>query len=187
MSERVGIVAIQGDIEAHAAALERCGAVPVRVLRKEQLDGLRALVLPGGESTTIAKGLARLELVAPLREFARSGRPVLGTCAGAILLCQSSRNHPVPTLGLLDAVALRNGYGRQIDSFALTCDPGGELDGLRCVFIRAPRLEALGPGVETLVTVDGDPVLVREGNVLAATFHPELTDDARVHDLLLAG
>ena len=93
----------------------------------------------------------------------------------------------MPTLGLLDAVALRNGYGRQIDSFALASDPGGELDGLHCVFIRAPRLEALGPGVETLVTVDGDPVLVREGNVLAATFHPELTDDARVHELLLAG
>jgi 5'-phosphate synthase pdxT subunit len=187
MAERVGIVAVQGDIEAHAAALLRCGADPVRVLRKEQLDGLRALVLPGGESTTIAKGLERLELVAPLCDFARSGRPVLGTCAGAILLCRTSRNHPVPTLGLLDAVALRNGYGRQIDSFAVACDPGGAFDALRCVFIRAPRLEALGPAVETLVTVDGDPVLVRQGNVLAATFHPELTDDVRVHALLLGG
>jgi 5'-phosphate synthase pdxT subunit len=185
LRDRVGIVAVQGDIEAHAAALERCGVEPVRVLHKEQLDGLRALVLPGGESTTIAKGLDRLELTLPLREFARSGRSVLGTCAGAILLCRSTRNHPVPTLGLLDAVAFRNDYGTQVDSFAARCDAGGAFEDLRCVFIRAPRLQALGPRVETLVSVDGDPVLVRDANVLAATFHPELSDDVRVHELLL--
>jgi 5'-phosphate synthase pdxT subunit len=185
MRDRVGIVAVQGDIEAHAAALERCGVEAVRVLHKEQLDGLRAIVLPGGESTTIAKGLERLELGPPLREFARSGRPLLGTCAGAILLCRSVRNHPVPTLGLLDATALRNDYGTQLDSFAAPCDPGGLFEDLRCVFIRAPRLDELGPRVETLLTVDGDPVLVRDANVLAATFHPELSDDPRVHELLL--
>ena len=185
MRDRVGIVAVQGDIEAHAAALERCGVEPVRVLRAEQLDGLRGLVLPGGESTTIAKGLDRLALVAPLREFARGDRPLLGTCAGAILLCRSSRNHPVPTLGLLDAVARRNDYGTQVDSFAAPCDPGGAFEGLRCVFIRAPRLADLGPRVETLIRVDGDPVLVRDANVLAATFHPELSDDLRVHELLV--
>ena len=183
--ERVGILAVQGDIEAHAASLERCGAEPVRVLGKEQLDGLCALVLPGGESTTIAKGLERPELVEPVREFARSGRPLMGTCAGAILLCRESRNHPVPTLGLFDAVAFRNDYGTQIDSFAAPADPGGHFEGLRCVFIRAPRLQQLGQHVETLVSVDGDPVLVRDANVLVATFHPELTDDIRVHELLL--
>lgn len=186
MSERVGVLAIQGDIEAHEAAIRRCGAEPVRVLRKEDLDGLRAFVLPGGESTTIAKGIVRLELVEPLRDFARSGRPLLGTCAGAILLSREARNHPVPTLGLLDAVALRNDYGTQVDSFAAPVDPGGVLSDMRCVFIRAPRFEELGSAVEVIATVDGDPVLVRDGNVFAATFHPELTDDDRVHGLLLA-
>jgi 5'-phosphate synthase pdxT subunit len=182
---RVGILAIQGDIEAHAASLARIGAEPVRLLHKEQLDGLSALVLPGGESTTIAKGLARLELIEPLRSFAASGRPVLGTCAGAILLARTVRNHPVATLGLLGATAERNAYGTQVDSFAATADPGGALQGLRCVFIRAPRLFELAADVEVLATLDGDPVLVRQRNVLAATFHPELTDDTRVHELLL--
>ena len=105
MRKRVGILAIQGDIEAHAVSLERCGAESIRVLHGHQLESLDALVLPGGESTTIAKGLERLSLVEPLRDFARSGRPLLGTCAGAILLCRESLNHPVATLGLLDAVA----------------------------------------------------------------------------------
>ena len=186
MRDRVGIIAIQGDIEAHAAALEECGAEPVRVLHAHQLGDLHALIVPGGESTTIAKGLARLGLAEPLHGFAESGRPLLGTCAGAILLSRASRNHPVPTLGLIDAVALRNAYGTQVDSFAAVCDPGGAFDALRCIFIRAPRLAELGPAVETLVRVDGDPVLLRDGNVLAATFHPELTEDRRVHELLLA-
>lgn len=180
-ARRVGILAIQGDVEAHAAALARCGAEPVRVLHARELDALDALVLPGGESTTISKGVARLALEEPLRAFARSGRPMLGTCAGAILLAREVRNHPVPTLGVLDAIAVRNAYGTQVDSFAAPADAGGALEGLRCVFIRAPRLEALGPAVEVLVRVDGAPVLVRQGNVFAATFHPELTQDARVH------
>ncbi|MCA9513296.1 MAG: pyridoxal 5'-phosphate synthase glutaminase subunit PdxT [Myxococcales bacterium] len=183
--KRVGILAIQGDVEAHTAALARCGAEPVRVLHARELDALDGLVLPGGESTTISKGIARLALAEPLRAFARSGRPVLGTCAGAILLARGVRNHPVPTLGLLDATAVRNAYGTQVDSFAAPADPGGALPGLRCVFIRAPRLEQLGPAVETLVRVDGAPVLVREGGILAAAFPPELTDDARVHALVV--
>jgi 5'-phosphate synthase pdxT subunit len=185
---RVGVLAIQGDVEAHARALARAGAEAVPVLHEKDLDGLDALVLPGGESTTIAKGLARLGLYEPLRAFARSGRPLLGTCAGAILLAQRVENHPVETLGLLDATAVRNAYGTQVDSFAAPADPGGEasLAGLRCVFIRAPRLRDLGPGVRVLLRVGGEPVLVRQGALLAATFHPELTEDARVHALLLA-
>jgi 5'-phosphate synthase pdxT subunit len=184
---RAGILAIQGDVEAHARALERAGAEALPVLREKDLDGLDALVLPGGESTTIAKGLARLGLYEPLRAFARAGRPILGTCAGAILLAKRVRNHPVETLGLLDATALRNAYGTQVDSFAAPADPGGHpaLEGLRCVFIRAPQLEELGPGVEVLARVDGRPALVREGQLLAATFHPELGPDPRVHALLL--
>lgn len=184
---RVGVLAVQGDVDAHARALARAGADAVRVLREKDLGGLAALVLPGGESTTIAKGLARLGLYEPLRAFARAGHPVLGTCAGAILLAQRVENRPVETLGLLDATAARNAYGTQVDSFAAPADADSApaIAGLRCVFIRAPRLRALGPGVEVLARVDGEPVLVRERNVLAATFHPELTDDPRVHALLL--
>lgn len=186
MGRRVGILAIQGDVEAHAAALARLGAEAVRVLREKHLADVDALILPGGESTTISKGIDRLELREPLRAFADSGRPVLGTCAGAILIAARSRHHPVPTLGLIDLVALRNDYGTQVDSFAAPADPSsGAFAGFRCVFIRAPRLSELGPEVEVLARVDGEPVLVRQGNRLACTFHPELTDDPRVHGLLL--
>lgn len=184
---KVGVLAIQGDVEAHARALDRAGAEAVPVLRAKDLDGIAALVLPGGESTTIAKGLERLGLWEPLRELARSGRPLLGTCAGAILLARDVENHPVPTLGLLDVVAVRNAYGTQVDSFAAPADAGGDpaFAGMRCVFIRAPKLRRPGPAVEVLVRVAGEPVLVRQSRVLAATFHPELTDDARVHRALL--
>jgi len=184
---RVGVLAIQGDVERHARALERVGAEPAPVRAVKDLDGLDALVLPGGESTTISKGLERLGLYAPLAEFVRAGHPVLGTCAGAILLAREVEHHPVPTLGLLDVVAVRNAYGTQVDSFAAPVDPGAApgLEDLRCVFIRAPRLRDPGPGVEVLARVDGVPVLVRQGAVLAASFHPELGDDPRVHARLL--
>jgi 5'-phosphate synthase pdxT subunit len=184
---RVGILAIQGDVAAHATALERLGAEAVPVLRERDLAELSALILPGGESTTIAKGLDRLGLYEPIRAFAAAGGAVLGTCAGAILLSREAANHPVQTLGLLDAVAVRNAYGTQVDSFAAQVDEHGAngLAGMRCVFIRAPRLEQLGPGVEVLARVDGAPVLVRQDRIFVCTFHPELTGDSRVHGLLL--
>ncbi len=184
----IGVLAIQGDVERHARALAATGARAVPVLREKDLDGLDALILPGGESTTISKGMDRLGLWEPVRSFAGSGRAVLGTCAGAILLAREVENHPVPTLGLLDAVAVRNAYGTQVDSFAALADPGAApgFEGLRCVFIRAPCLTRLGPDVEVLVRVDGEPVLVRQGALLAATFHPELTDDPRVHAALVS-
>ncbi|MCP5056514.1 MAG: pyridoxal 5'-phosphate synthase glutaminase subunit PdxT [bacterium] len=188
MTPSVGILAIQGDVAAHARALGRAGARAVPVLREKDLDGLAALILPGGESTTISKGMDRLALWEPVREFAASGRPVLGTCAGAILLARAVQQHPVPTLGLLDAVAVRNAYGTQVDSFAAPVDDGAKegLEGLRCVFIRAPQLEELGPEVETLARVEGRPVLIRQANLWAATFHPELTPDTRLHALLIS-
>jgi 5'-phosphate synthase pdxT subunit len=184
---RVGILALQGDVEAHARALARLGAEAVPVLHEADLDGLAGLILPGGESTTISKGMERQKLWEPIRQFARSGRPVFGTCAGAILLAKEVERSPVPTLGLLDAVAVRNAYGTQVDSFAAQADAGAApgLEGLRCVFIRAPQLRPTSPAVEVLLRVDGRPVLVRQGNVAAATFHPELTDDPRVHALAL--
>jgi pyridoxal 5'-phosphate synthase pdxT subunit len=185
---RVGVLALQGDFEAHANALQRAGADVAWVREAKDLDGLDALVLPGGESTTIAKAMERLGLFAPLRAFADAGHPILGTCAGAILLARAVENHPVPSLGLLDVTAVRNAYGTQVDSFLAPADPGAAagLEGLPCVFIRAPRLRDPGPDVEVLVRVDGEPVLVRQGRRFAATFHPELGDDPRVHALLVA-
>jgi 5'-phosphate synthase pdxT subunit len=181
---RVGILAIQGDVAAHAKALARLGARASEVRRAKELDEVDALILPGGESTTISKGLERLGLYEPLEAFARSGRPLLGTCAGAVLLAREVENHPVRSLGLVDVVAVRNAYGTQVDSFAAPAEEGAWKD-LRCVFIRAPRLRRPGTDVEVLARVDGWPVAVRERNVWATTFHPELTDDLRVHRALL--
>ena len=183
---QVGILAVQGDVDAHAQALERLGAGVRHVLREKDLDAVDALILPGGESTTIAKGLQRLGLYEPVEAFAHAGRPLLGTCAGAVLLAREVECHPVRSLGVLDVVAVRNAYGTQVDSFATRVEESAEgFADLRCVFIRAPRLRDPGPEVQVLARVGGWPVLVREGNVLASTFHPELTGDCRVQQLLL--
>ena len=185
------MLAIQGAVDKHLACLRGLGVEGRRVLRKEDLAGLQGLIIPGGESTTIAKGLDRLGLFEPIRGFAKAGGAILGTCAGAILLARECENHPVPTLGLLDVRAARNAYGTQVDSFVARADPGDSgrdpgLEGMRCVFIRAPQLRDPGPEVEILLRVDGLPVLVRQGRILASTFHPELAGDPRVHGLLLA-
>ena len=179
----IGILSIQGDVDAHGAALERSGADWVRVRRGRDLDGIDGLVLPGGESTTISKGLARAGLYEPLESFASSGRPILGTCAGAVLVAREVENHPVRSLGLIDVVAVRNAYGTQVDSFSAVSE--GVFEGLRCVFIRAPRLRRPGQDVEVLARVDGWPVFVRQANVMATTFHPELTADGRVHSAFI--
>ena len=183
----VGVLGIQGDIEKHLVALDQVGAEGRRVLSPKHLEGLCALVLPGGESTTISKGLVRHELVEPITAFVEAGGAVLGTCAGAILLSREAMNHPVPTLGLVDVTAERNAYGTQLDSFVATADEDSDprFAGMECVFIRAPRLSKLGAEIEVLMRVDGEPVLVREGRRLACTFHPELTPDTRVHEALL--
>ena len=180
---RVGIVSIQGAVQPHAAAVARAGAAWALVRHAEDLDGLDALILPGGESTTISKGLERVGLYEALESFAQSGRPVLGTCAGAILMAREVEGFPVRCLGWIDITAVRNAYGTQVDSFATVAQ--GELEGLRAIFIRAPRLKRPGPDVEVLARVDGWPVFVRQRNALATTFHPELTRDGRVHAALL--
>jgi pyridoxal 5'-phosphate synthase pdxT subunit len=169
----VGVLAIQGDFEAHARALAELGAVPREVRVTADLEGLDSLVIPGGESTTMTLGIEREGLAEPLRRFAHSGKRVLGTCAGLIML---DRQH----LGLLDVTARRNAFGRQLHSFETDLELVG-LGSLRGVFIRAPWIEEHGDGVEVLAEVDGHPVAVREGNILAVAFHPELTDDRRVH------
>lgn len=180
----IGVLGLQGDVEKHLAALERLGVRGRRVRAVRDLEGLDGLILPGGESTTMARGLASHDLAKPIQELAAAGGRLLGTCAGAILLARESRNHPVPTLDLLDVMAERNAYGTQRDSFVAGVDPeqgGSVFAGMECVFIRAPRLCQPGPGVEVLARVDGEPVLLHQGPVWACSFHPELTDDLRVY------
>jgi 5'-phosphate synthase pdxT subunit len=178
--QRIGVLAIQGDFEAHAKALERLGCEALEVRRPAQLPALDGLIVPGGESTTISKGLAAYGLEEPIRDFARSGRPLLGTCAGLIM---ADRNH----LGLIDIVARRNAFGRQVKSFEADLHVRGLGDEpVRAVFIRAPWIESYGAGVEVLAEIEGHPVVARERNVLVAAFHPELTDDLRMHALFCA-
>lgn len=181
---RIGVLAIQGDYAAHAEALAEAGAEPCEVRKPDQLAGLDALILPGGESSTVLRFLEKLGFFDQLVEFCGT-KPVFGTCAGAILLAREVRNPAQRSLGVLDVVAERNAYGRQIDSTILTAEtslPGGPLE---MVFIRAPRLVEPGPAVEVLAQRDGSPVLVRQGSLMAATFHPELSADRRVHQLFV--
>lgn len=181
---RIGVLAIQGNYASHAQALLEAGAEPVEVRKHEQLQDIDALVLPGGESTTMLKFLEKHAFFAALREFCAS-RPVFGTCAGAILLAREVLNPPQRSLGLLDAIVERNAYGRQIDSSILTAETALAGGPLEMVFIRAPRIAATGPGVLVLARRDGFATLVRQGSLLAATFHPELSADRRVHRLFV--
>jgi len=177
----VGVLALQGDFEAHAKLLAGLGAAAVEVRVPGQLERLDALVIPGGESTVMSLGIEREGLAAPLRELAAAGLPVLGTCAGMIML---DREH----LGVLDIRAKRNAFGRQLRSFETNLDVrgiGGQ--AVRAVFIRAPWVEEYGPAVEVMATVAGHPVAVRQGNVIAVAFHPELASEPRLHRLLLRG
>lgn len=177
---KIGVLALQGDYDSHACALEEIGARPVMVRTQRDLTLVDGLIIPGGESTTFLKLLARESLFGPLQKFVQT-RPTFGTCAGCILLAKQVLNPEQQSLGVLDATVERNAYGRQIDSEILTEEtslPGGPLE---MVFIRAPRIAAVGDGVEVLARRDGAPILVRDRNILAATFHPELSSDRRVH------
>jgi pyridoxal 5'-phosphate synthase pdxT subunit len=177
---RVGILAIQGDFEAHAKLLDGLGAEPLQVRVPADLEGLDALVIPGGESTVITLGIEREGLAEPIRDLVGRGVPVLGTCAGMIML---DREH----LGLLDIATRRNAFGRQLRSFEADVELQGLEGGpMHAVFIRAPWVAEHGTGVEVLGRVDEHPVAVRQGNVLAVAFHPELAGDARLHRLLLS-
>jgi pyridoxal 5'-phosphate synthase pdxT subunit len=172
---RIGILAVQGDFREHAAMLRRLGADAVEVRKPEQLEDLDGLVIPGGESTAIMRLIRIYGFEDALRRFAR---PVFGTCAGMIVL---GRDH----LGLVDIAVRRNAYGRQVTSFETDLELAGEDEPLRGVFIRAPRVADVGSGVEVLAEHEGEPVLLREGRFLVAAFHPELTEDARVHERFL--
>jgi 5'-phosphate synthase pdxT subunit len=186
---RIGVLALQGDFEAHEKALRRAGADAKGVRTAEEVRTADALVLPGGETTTLWKLMEGTGLEEAIRDVART-RPVFGTCAGAILLATDVENPSRKGLGVLDATITRNAYGRQLDSKVVALSDVDErvlgTEPLEAVFIRAPRFSRLGPTVEVLARRDGDPVLVRSGNVLAATFHPELGDDRRVLELFLS-
>lgn len=186
----VGVLALQGAFARHVAALRRSGVEAHEVRTPAELESVDALVLPGGESTTISKLLVSNDLVEPLRERLAAGMPVLGTCAGMILLAREvldGRPDQV-RLGAIDITVRRNGYGRQIDSFEADLDVAGIAGPpLRAVFIRAPLVEEVGDGVEVLASVDGRPVLVRQGLVTVASFHPELGEDDRLHAAFAAG
>ncbi len=172
---KIGVLAVQGNFREHAGMLRRLGADPVEVRKPEQLAGLDGLVIPGGESTTFMRLMRLYGLEDAVRRFEQ---PILGTCAGLIVLDQEH-------LGLLDVDVARNAYGRQVASFEADLDLAGEDKPLRGVFIRAPRVKRAGGAVEVLAELDGEPVLLRQGRFLVATFHPELTDDTRVHELFL--
>ena len=172
---KIGVLAVQGNFREHVSMLRGLGAEAVEVRKPEELDDLDGLIIPGGESTAIARLVRLYGLEEAIRAF---GRPLFGTCAGMILL---DRRH----LGLLDLEVSRNAYGRQVASFEADLELAGEEEPLRGIFIRAPRVAEIGPEVDVLAELDGEPVLLRQGRVLVAAFHPELTDDTRVHERFL--
>ena len=185
--KRIGVLALQGDFEAHRKALEEAGAEAVEVRSANELQTVAGLIIPGGESTTMLKLLALENLFEPLRSYGEK-HPIFGTCAGAILLAKDVSHPAQESLGLVDIGVERNGYGRQIDSRVVHLTPGPELqetDEMEAVFIRAPIIRRMGDGVRVLARYNGDPVLLAEGKHLVATFHPELTQDRRIHRLFV--
>jgi 5'-phosphate synthase pdxT subunit len=182
---KIGILAVQGDFEAHAAMLEGMGVETVEVRTPDDLDGCAGLILPGGESTTQLQFLQEEGLYDAIKQFVARGGAIFGTCAGAILLATKVRNPDQSSLGLLDMTVLRNGYGRQLASDVVSAPSKLKKDPLEMVFIRGPIIESVGPDVEVLAEFAGKPALVQKGQIMAATFHPELTDDTIVHERFL--
>lgn len=179
---KIGVLALQGDFSLHAKMLEKCGVDVVEIRKPEELDGIDGLVMPGGESTTLLKLMDEWRFVPALEKFHGAGKPIFGTCAGLILLAREVESPQQFSLGFIDVTVERNAYGRQRESFAEHGE--ADLDGrrpLEMIFIRAPRIRRMGPGVTTLARRGNEPVMAREGSVLVASFHPELTNDPAVH------
>jgi 5'-phosphate synthase pdxT subunit len=183
----IGVLALQGDFAEHASILRRLGAEPREVRLPRDLDGLDGLIIPGGESTTITRLMGIYELLEPLRDRVREGLPTWGTCAGAIVLAREAIGLDRPNIGLMDIVVRRNAFGRQLDSFEadLPVKPLGEAP-YHAVFIRAPTIDSVGPNVDVIARLaDGTAVAAREDTMVATSFHPELTDDTRMHEYFL--
>ena len=183
----IAVLALQGDFAAHGRRLSELGIGNFEARRPEELEGAGGLVLPGGESTTIWKFFESAPWEAAIRRLARTGRPILATCAGTIVLAREVTNPVQKGLALLDISVERNAYGRQVDSFVGEVQAPALGGALPAVFIRAPKIRRVGADVEVLATLSGEPVLVRQGNVVAATFHPELTEDQRAHRWVFSG
>ena len=182
----VGVLALQGAFREHVAAVSSLGVAAREVRQLKDMDGIDALIIPGGESTTMGKLLNEWHMLEPLRERIRQGRPVYGSCAGLILLCRTIENSDQPRLGVLDATVRRNAFGRQVDSFETDLSiPEVGPDPIPAVFIRAPVIISVGPDVKVLAEVKGQAVAVRQNNILATSFHPELTPDTRLHSYFL--
>jgi 5'-phosphate synthase pdxT subunit len=182
---RVGVLALQGDVREHLRILDSLDVESVPVKKPQELAAVEALVIPGGESTTIGKMAVRFGLLDPLREMIGSGLPVYGTCAGMILLASAVTDGDQPLIGALDVMVRRNAFGRQNESFEADLTIDGLDAPFHAVFIRAPWIEKVGSEVETLSTIDGHAVMVRQGTILATSFHPELTGDSRIHEMLI--
>jgi 5'-phosphate synthase pdxT subunit len=183
---RIGVLALQGDVEKHMQAVERAGGEATTVRSPEQLASVDGLILPGGESTTQGMLLERYDLMEPLRRRLHTGLPALGTCTGLILLAREIVGSEQARIGVLDVAVERNAYGRQVDSFETdVAAPALGETPLRAVFIRAPVIQRVGPEVEVLAEAEGQPILVRQDRILGCAFHPELTEDTRVHALLV--
>ena len=182
----IGVLALQGDVREHVAAVEDCGAKAVRVRTVEELNAVDGLIIPGGESSTVGMLLERYGVMEPLRERIEAGMPVFGTCTGLILMAREIEGSGQPRIGCMDVSVQRNAYGRQVDSFETSVDaPSVGDEPLQAVFIRAPKITRTGGGVEVLAETEAGPVLVRQNHLLGASFHPELTGDLRVHRLFL--
>ena len=181
----VGVLALQGDFREHLAVIQRLGMDGREVRLPNDLDGINALILPGGESTTIGKLAARFDLIEPLQRVIGGGLPTYGTCAGLIFASATVTEGSQPLLGILDVVVQRNAFGRQNESFEADIDIVGLESPFHAVFIRAPWVEKVGSGVEVLASVGEHPVMVRQDRVIATSFHPELTSDDRIHQMLL--
>ncbi len=182
---RIGVLALQGAVREHIVSIEQCGAEAVAVKWPKDLEGLDALILPGGESTTMRRLIDRYELMEPLREFADSGKPMFGTCAGLILLAEEVIGADQPHLGVMDVVVERNSFGRQIDSFEADLTIADFDRPFNAVFIRAPHIVSAGPTAEVLCEHNGKIVMARSGQFLGCSFHPELTDDHRITEYFI--
>ena len=183
---RIGVLGLQGDFREHVETLRMMGVETLVVKLPEDLELIDGLIIPGGESTTMGRIMVEVGLKEPLREKIEEGMPVFGTCAGMILLSKRVEGYEQPLLEVLDVEIERNAYGRQVESFEVDIEiPELGDRPFRAIFIRAPKIKKLGEGVEVLAEYDGDPVLVRQGNILASSFHPELTQDTRVHEYFM--
>jgi 5'-phosphate synthase pdxT subunit len=182
---KIGVLALQGAVAEHIKMIEQAGGEGVAVKRTEQLDELQGIIIPGGESTTIGKLMRTYGFIDALRDFSGQGKPVFGTCAGLIVIAKEIKGQPEAHLELMDIKVARNAFGRQRESFEADLNVKGVADDVRAVFIRAPLIESVGPGVEVLSEFNGQIVAAQQGHLLATSFHPELTDDHRIHSYFL--